>query len=99
MDKQEELYNHAYNYAIPENRPLHINDKYPNFSREFYRKNYKEFSHLSDLDLELHYIYNGAPANDICDRLITLPKKENEDIINNEYKINNETKNEDETKN
>ena len=99
MDKQEELYNHSYNYAIPENRPLHINDKYPNFSREFYRKNYKEFSHLSDLDLELHYIYNGAPANDICDRLITLPKKENEDIINNEYKINNETKNKDETKN
>lgn len=70
INTKEKLYKHAFLNAIKENRPLHIKDKYPYFSRECYRHNYPHFSHLDDLHLELHYIYNGVPANDICDRYV-----------------------------
>jgi hypothetical protein len=66
----EETYNHIYKYAFDENRLIHINDKYPNFSKDIYRKNYKILSYLDDLHLELYYINKGSKENHVCDRLI-----------------------------
>jgi hypothetical protein len=70
INTKEEIYNHAFSFAQLENRPLHINDKFPHFSKDCYRHNYPQFNHLDDLHLELHYIYNGSIANDICDKYL-----------------------------
>ena len=70
LDNMNDINDHIFKLADIENRPLHIHDKFPNFSREIYKKNYPEFNHLDDLHLELHYIYNGSVNNDICDVLI-----------------------------
>jgi hypothetical protein len=68
-DDINEINDHIFYHSGLEKRPLHINDKFPKFSREIYRANYPELNHLDDLHLELHYIYNGY-NNDICDVLI-----------------------------
>ena len=70
INDPEQIYNHAFNYADIENRYLHINDKYPHFNKNIYRKNYSCFDNLDDLNLELHYIYNGSKMNDICHVLL-----------------------------
>jgi hypothetical protein len=70
LDTINDINDHIFKWADIENRPIHITDKFPNFSREIYRKNYPELNHLDDLHLELHYIYNGSVNNDICDVLI-----------------------------
>ena len=79
-----QIYNHVFYNANNENRYLHIHDKFPNFNRDIYRKNYPCFDHLDDLNLELHYIYNGNKVNDICH--VLLPRFENS-IDNNKIKI------------
>ena len=76
-----QIYEHVFNNANVENRYLHINDKYPHFNRNIYRKNYSCFNHLDDLTLELHYIYNGHSANDICH--VILPKFQDLSEYNN----------------
>jgi hypothetical protein len=65
-----QIYDHVFEYADIEKRPLHIHDKFPRFTREIYRINYPELNHLDDLHLELHYIYNGSINNDVCDSII-----------------------------
>jgi hypothetical protein len=67
---KEEIDNHILYQSNLENRFLHIRDRYPNFNRDIYRKNYPYLNHLNDLTLELHYIYHGNKNNDVCDRLI-----------------------------
>jgi hypothetical protein len=67
LNDSEQIYEHIFKYSDIENRYLHIHDKYPNFNRDIYRKNYSNLSNLNDLNLELHYIYNGSKNNDICD--------------------------------
>ena len=63
-------YDHIFNYAQRENRPLHIKDKYPLFDKNKYRQNYLDLHHLNDEQLELHYINLGVNENRICDRII-----------------------------
>jgi hypothetical protein len=56
----EEYYDHLHNYAITQNRHCHIWQKYPNFNRDIYRQNYPDLVHLSDQDVEIHYITQGS---------------------------------------
>jgi hypothetical protein len=56
----DEIVEHIFKYAFDENRPIHINDKYPSFSSDEYKKNYSNLNYLDDLHLELHYIYFGS---------------------------------------
>lgn len=64
------VYDHIFKYAHLENRPLHINDKYPSFDKNIYRQNYHDLQFLNDQDLELHYITSGINESRICDRII-----------------------------
>ena len=70
LTDMNEIYNHIFYSSQSEKRPLCINDKYPSFSNEIYRKNYPNLNYLDDIYLQLHYIYNGIKNNDVCDRLI-----------------------------
>jgi hypothetical protein len=65
-----DFYKHLYEYGLRENRHLKITDKYPNFNRDIYRKNYADLAHLNDTDVEKQYIYNGYSEGRICDREI-----------------------------
>ena len=65
-----DAYNHIFNNAQRENRPLHITDKYPSFDKNRYRQNYSDLHGLNDEDLELHYINYGVNEGRICDRII-----------------------------
>ena len=65
-----QYYDHLFEYGITENRMYKINDKYPNFNNDIYRKNYKDLEKLSDIDLEVHYINLGCRENRICDYLL-----------------------------
>ena len=64
------IYNHIFENAQKENRPLHICDTYPNFNKDLYKQNYPDLQSLNDEDLELHYINYGVNEERICDRLI-----------------------------
>lgn len=66
----EEYNNHLFKYAILQNRPHHITDKFPKFNRDIYRKNYNDLLNLNDLQIELHYINTGFFENRISDILI-----------------------------
>jgi hypothetical protein len=63
-------YEHIFNNAQSENRPLHITDKYPLFDKNKYRQNYPDLQVLNDEQIELHYITNGVNEARICDRII-----------------------------
>ena len=63
-------YNHIFNNAQRENRPLHITDQYPSFDKNIYRQNYSDLHEFNDQDLELHYIHYGLAEGRICDRII-----------------------------
>jgi hypothetical protein len=64
------VYQHIFDNAQREKRPCHITDKYPNFNKTFYRKNYPNLSSLNDEDLELHFINHGFKEGKIADKLI-----------------------------
>ena len=64
------VYDHIFNCAQRENRPLHITDRFPSFNKNFYRQNYNDLTSLNDEQLELHYINLGVNENRICDRII-----------------------------
>lgn len=49
---------HLLYYSIKECRPLHIKDKYPNFSRDNYRGQNPQFNNLTDVEIEIKYIYS-----------------------------------------
>ncbi len=66
----DNFYKHLYEFGLRENRPLKITDKYPNFNREIYRRNYSDLANLNDMEIEKHYIYNGIYEGRICDQLI-----------------------------
>ena len=66
----DEFYKHLFDNGINEGRHLKIKDKYPTFSREYYRNNYDDLKDLNDLELEKHYIYTGYNENRVCDRSI-----------------------------
>jgi hypothetical protein len=55
LNTEEEYYDHAFKYAINNNRPLHITDKYPKFNRSIYRKNYPDLFNMNDFCIDLHY--------------------------------------------
>jgi hypothetical protein len=63
-------YDHIFNYAQKENRPLHITDKFESFNKNIYRQNYPDLHGLNDEKLELHYINIGVNEGRICDRII-----------------------------
>jgi hypothetical protein len=64
------VYQHIFDNALKENRPCHINDKYPTFNSQIYRTNYPELNSLNDEDLELHFINYGFDQGQISDSLI-----------------------------
>jgi len=67
----ENAYNHIFNYAVNENRLLHIRDIYPSFDKNIYKQNYfSEFQYFSDQDLEFHYINYGVYEKRVCDKLL-----------------------------
>ena len=70
LNTEEEYYDHAFNHSINEKRPLHINDKYPNFNRAIYRKNYPTLINMDDLRVDLHYITIGVKEKRIADKLL-----------------------------
>ena len=53
---ENDLANHIIQYGVSQNRPMHIGDKFPNFSREKYRKKNPHLNHLDDVNIEIHYI-------------------------------------------
>jgi hypothetical protein len=61
---------HIFENAQRENRPLHINDKYPNFNKNYYKTNYPDVASMNDEDLDLHFINHGVEEGRIADRLI-----------------------------
>jgi hypothetical protein len=63
-------YNHIFNYAHKENRPLDITDKFASFNKNIYRQNYPDLQGLNDEQIELHYINTGVNEGRICDRII-----------------------------
>ena len=63
-------YEHIFNYARRENRPLHITDQYHSFDKNIYRQNYSDLHGLNDEQLELHYITIGVNEGRICDQII-----------------------------
>lgn len=70
LNTSDEYYKHLYVCGINENRPKKINDKYPNFLRECYKKNYEDLQHFNDLELDKHYINMGINEGRICDRYL-----------------------------
>ena len=63
-------YQHIFDNAQKEKRPLHIYDKYPNFDSKIYKLNYSDLQYFNNEELELHYINIGVNEERICDRLI-----------------------------
>ena len=70
LDHPDKYYDHIFNNSMNENRYCHITDKYPDFNRNYYRKNYKDLQHLNDLQIELHYINSGYKEGRVCDKII-----------------------------
>lgn len=66
--KDDQYYNHFYKYGIVENRCWKINHKYPNFNLLFYKENYKDLQHMTDTELELHYLRHGINENRVYDQ-------------------------------
>ena len=66
LSTSSDYYEHLYVCGLSENRPKKITDKYPNFVREYYRKNYVDLQNLNDLELEKHYINTGVNEGRIC---------------------------------
>lgn len=56
LNNEEETIQYLFRKCIYENRPLHIQDKFPEFNREKYRKKNPEFNYLDDVWLEIKYI-------------------------------------------
>jgi len=69
--KPDEYYNHYYTHGIKENRFSKITDKYPDFSVTFYRQNYKDLEHMTDKELERHYLIHGVNEKRICNSNIS----------------------------
>lgn len=65
-----DYYTHLINHGISEKRPQKIQDIYPNFSLEYYKKNYNDLSNHTDNQLIYHYINHGKNEQRIYDRLI-----------------------------
>ena len=57
LNTEDEIARHVIQYGIRENRPLHIKDKFPDYSRDQYRKDNPQLSHLDDVYLEIDYIH------------------------------------------
>jgi len=53
---EDDLANHIIQHGISDNRPMHIQDKFPEFSREKYREENPHLNHLDDVNLEIYYI-------------------------------------------
>jgi hypothetical protein len=54
--EESEISNHIIQYGIQQNRPLHIWEKFPEFSREKYRQENPHLNYLDDVHIEIHYI-------------------------------------------
>lgn len=67
-------------------RIYHINQVYPEFNCEIYRKNYCDLQNLDNLQLQLHWINYGKNENRNCSYLIktepTEPTEPTESIVN-----------------
>jgi hypothetical protein len=70
LNTPDEFYEHLYKCGLIENRPYKINHKYPGFSNEYYRQNYKDLENLNDLELQKHYIMHGIYEKRVCDKLL-----------------------------
>lgn len=66
----DEYNDHLFRYGVPMKRSLHIKDRFPNFNRDIYKKNYQDLSGLNDLQIEIHYITKGVFENRVCDSLL-----------------------------
>jgi hypothetical protein len=65
-----DYYTHLINYGITEKRPQKIQDIYPNFSLEYYKKNYSDLQNHTDLQLIYHYINYGKNEDRVYNRLL-----------------------------
>ncbi len=70
LASEKEYYDHIFERALHEKRPMHIQDKYPTFNRSIYRSNYFDIKNKSDVDIEVHYITIGCKEGRIIDRKI-----------------------------
>ena len=70
LKNDNQYYNHFYKNGIEENRCWKINHKYPDFNLLFYKQNYKDLQHMTDTELELHYLNNGINENRVCSKLL-----------------------------
>ena len=53
---EDDYYNHIIHNSHIENRHCHITDRFPNFSKEEFRKTDPNLNNFTDLNLEIHYI-------------------------------------------
>jgi len=59
--KEEDVFNHMIQYGVSQNRPMHIQDKFPDFSKEKYLEENPHLNHLDEENLEIFYIISHYP--------------------------------------